>query len=128
MKPSKDFPAGLPTLSPYLPAHHAGKLIEFLVAAFGCTEVSKTMRDDGAIANAQLSFGDSIIMLSEASEQFPAMPASFYLYVDNADASYRKALALGASSVMEPIDTHYADRNAGVRDMAGNIWWLAHRL
>lgn len=128
MKSTENFPAGIQTVSPYLFVCEADRLIAFLVAAFACEEVSRSLRDDQKIANVQLSFGDSIIMLSEASEQFPAMQSSFYVYVDDADACYQKALALGAVSVMPPRDTPYADRNAGIRDRAGNIWWLAHRL
>jgi PhnB protein len=56
------------------------------------------------------------------------MPACFYLYVEDTDAVYRKALAAGATSVMEPADQFYGDRNAGVKDPSGDLWWIATHI
>ena len=56
------------------------------------------------------------------------MPASLYLYVDDTDATYGRALQAGGSSVMEPADQYYGDRNAGVRDSQGNVWWIATHI
>jgi PhnB protein len=55
------------------------------------------------------------------------MPAMLYLYVDDADAWYRKAMAAGAESIREPADQIYGDRTGAVRDLAGNQWWFATR-
>jgi uncharacterized glyoxalase superfamily protein PhnB len=53
------------------------------------------------------------------------MPASLYLYVQDTDATYRQAMAAGGLSVMEPMTHFYGDRNAGVKDPSGNVWWIA---
>ena len=53
------------------------------------------------------------------------MPGAIYLYVNDTDATYKRALQAGASSVMEPADQFYGDRNAGVKDPVGNFWWIA---
>jgi uncharacterized glyoxalase superfamily protein PhnB len=63
-------------------------------------------------------------MLSQATERHPAMPATLYLYVPDTDAAYRTALAGGATSVMEPATQFYGDRNAGVKDSNGNMWYF----
>jgi uncharacterized glyoxalase superfamily protein PhnB len=64
-------------------------------------------------------------MVADATEKWKAMPSSLYLYVTDVDQVYRAALNAGASSVMEPADQFYGDRNAGVRDACGNVWWIA---
>jgi PhnB protein len=82
-------------------------------------------RPDGSIGHAELKIGDSPLMLSEASEQCPATQAMIHLYVPNVDATYKKALAADATSVMEVADQFYGDRSGGVKDPAGNSWYVA---
>jgi uncharacterized glyoxalase superfamily protein PhnB len=64
-------------------------------------------------------------MIGEAGGQWQPMPCNLYVYVPDTDATYRRALAAGAVSIMEPSDQYYGDRNAGVKDPCGNSWWLA---
>jgi PhnB protein len=56
------------------------------------------------------------------------MPASYYLYVENADSAHARALAAGAVELMPVQDMPYGDRQSGVRDAHGNLWWLSQRL
>lgn len=65
-----------------------------------------------------------MIMLSEAMGEFKPMPSMIHLYVENADATYERAMQAGASSIMEPKDEFYGDRAAGVKDPTGNHWWI----
>jgi len=67
-------------------------------------------------------------MVSEASEALPASSGAFYLYVEDADASMMKALTAGAEPIMDTADMPYGDRQGGVRDPSGNIWWVSQRL
>jgi hypothetical protein len=71
------------------------------------------------------SLGDSIVMLTDGGGSWQPMPAVLYLYVPDADATYRRALAAGATSVQEPTTQFYGDRHGGVKDPSGNIWWIA---
>lgn len=64
-------------------------------------------------------------MMGEPMGEHGPMPASIYLYVSNADAVYTRALQAGAASISEPADQFYGDRNAGVKDPCGNVWWIA---
>jgi uncharacterized glyoxalase superfamily protein PhnB len=64
-------------------------------------------------------------MISEASDQHPPMQSMLHLYVPNVDSIYQRALAAGATSVMEPIDQFYGDRSGGVKDPSGVHWWIA---
>ena len=84
--------------------------------------------DDGTIRHGEVVIGDSRVMLADASDQFPAVPAMLHLYVQNADSVYRRALEAGAESIMEPTDQLYGDRMAGVKDGFGNQWWIATHI
>jgi uncharacterized glyoxalase superfamily protein PhnB len=94
--------------------------VEFLRATFG--GVGETNADRPA----EIQIGDSVIMVSAAGER-EVFPAFLYVYVDDADTTYRRALAAGATGIEEPLDTPYGDRRAMVRDSFGNIYQVATR-
>jgi uncharacterized glyoxalase superfamily protein PhnB len=77
---------------------------------------------------ASVTIGDSVVEMGEARGPYQPMPTMFYLYVPNVDASYRRALEAGASSLSQPTDQPYGDRTAGVKDAFGNQWYLATQL
>lgn len=83
---------------------------------------------DGRIQNVQVKLGTSTVMVSEATERYPAMAAAFYLYVSDADAAMERVCESGATLEMEVGDMPYGDRQGGVRDQHGNIWWISQRL
>lgn len=120
-------PPGFNTVTPYVFVEEAPRFLHFLVHGLGGTEIGRHM-DGDRIANAQVRLGTSTVMVSEASPAFPAMPASYYLYVENADAAMGRAVAAGATVVMDVADMPYEDRQGGVRDPCGNLWWLSQRL
>ncbi len=122
--PVQPIPEGCHSITPYLIVRGADQLLEFLKQAFGAEERERFRRPDGTIMHAEVKIGDSLVMLAEANEQWPARPAALYLYVPDTDATYGRALDSGAASVMEPADQFYGDRNAGVTDPSGNIWWI----
>jgi PhnB protein len=75
------------------------------------------------------SHGNSMLMLADARPpEWPSQPASFYLYLPDCDAAYARALAAGAQSILEPADQFYGDRHGGVKDAAGNSWWVATHI
>lgn len=121
----RPIPEGYHTVTPYLIVEDAEGVISFLREAFGAEELYRMSAPDGGVMHAEVQLGDSRLMLGGASEQWPAMPAVIYLYVEDVDASYRRAIAAGATSVMEPADQFYGDRHGAVKDLAGNQWWIA---
>jgi len=121
-------PEGFTTITPYFFVDDAEKFVEFLKAAFGGVEVGRSVRDDGKIANAQVRIGTSTVMTSEASTKYPAMPASYYLYVEDADAAMAQAVRSGATLEMPVADMPYGDRQGGIVDPCGNLWWISQRL
>ena len=123
----KPIPDGYHTITPYLVVQGVPKLIEFLKEAFGGVEKECMKLPDGTVMHAEVRIGDSLVMMGEARGQFKPMPGSLYLYVPDTDAAYKRALQAGGMTTMEPADQFYGDRNAGVMDPAGNLWWIATR-
>jgi uncharacterized glyoxalase superfamily protein PhnB len=83
---------------------------------------------DGKVMHASLKIGDSMLMLGGAGDQWPAMPATVYVYVPDVDAAYKRALQAGAKSLREPQDQFYGDRTGGVADDQGNQWWIGTQI
>jgi uncharacterized glyoxalase superfamily protein PhnB len=124
----RPIPDGFHAITPYLTVHGAAKLMDFLKQAFGATEAFRKIRPDGTIHHAQMRIYDSNVMIADAGEPWKPMPTGIYLYVEDCDAIYRRAIQAGGTSLMEPADMFYGDRNAGVEDPAGNLWWIATRI
>ena len=123
----KPIPKGFHTVTPYLIVEGAKKTISFMEQALGAQhDHEPTLRPDGTIMHATLKIGDSMVMISDASEHAKAMPAMLYLYVPDVDAAYQRAIKAGATSIMEPADQFYGDRSGGVKDAAGNQLVLRH--
>jgi PhnB protein len=122
----KPIPEGYHSVTPYLAVEGTDKLFEFVKTAFDAADVHECMRrPDGTIQHAEVKIGDSIVMLAEASGPWKPRPSTLYLYVTDVDATYQRALAAGAMSLMEPATQFYGDRSGGVQDPAGNFWWIA---
>ena len=103
----------------------APKFIDFLENAFGAEVVERHQSDTGFVYHAKVRLGDSIVEMGEAHDQWQPMQSVIYMYVEDVDATYRRALSAGATSALEPADQHYGDRTARVRDEFGNTWLLA---
>ncbi len=124
----KPVPDGYHTITPYLVTENADKVLDFLKGTFGAKEESMMRMPDGTVGHAQFLIGDSKIMVCQANEKWPAMPTNLYIYVDDSDAIYKKALESGGESVMEVQDQFYGDRHGGVKDPGGNVWWIATHI
>jgi len=111
---------------PYLIVKDAGEFKRFMETVFGAGEQLLVPGERGGIMHGELRIGgDTVIMFAEASDQFPVMNAGMYIHVDDADATYEKALQAGAITVpgQEPSDKEYG-RTCGVTDPFGNTWWI----
>jgi PhnB protein len=124
----KPIPDGYRTVTPYLTVKGLSQLLDFVEKAFDASNVNKMAMPDGTIRHAEFRIGDCMLMGGEAGDKWPPTPATLYLYVADTDAVYRKALAAGATSIMEPANQFYGDRNAGVKDMCGNFWWIGTHI
>jgi len=121
-------PNGFAQVFPYIFVEDAISYILFLTAGFGAVEVGRTTGSDGRIANARVRFGSATLMVSEASAAYPPSKAALYLYVSDVVAVMSSAIGAGAKLEMQVADTPYGDRQGGVTDPAGNIWWISQRV
>ena len=118
-------PAGLGSVTPYLHPRGSERLIDFLKQAFAAEEMQVERTPDNTVKHAKIRVGGSVIEMGEAHGQWGPMPTMFYMYVDDVDTSYRRALAVGAVSLEEPALQPYGERRAAVRDAFDNQWYLA---
>jgi PhnB protein len=95
-------PQGYRTITPYLLVTGVPALLEFLKKALDATVLKTEVRDDGSIMHAEVRIGNSMLMTGEASADFAPMPASIYLYVEDCDAVYQRALNAGGSRSHNP--------------------------
>lgn len=120
-------PPGFNTVTPYFFVENAEAFVSFLVNGLGGTETCRTMRPNGLIANVQVQLGTSAVMVSEATEKYRPMAGAYYLYVESADESMARALKHGGELEMEVGNMPYGDRQGGIKDPHGNIWWVSER-
>lgn len=118
-------PEGYHTVTPYLLVADVPREIEFLRQAFGAEESYRSTMPDGTVNHAAVRIGDSMVMMGQANEQYPAMPTMLYLYVPDVDATYQQALQAGGVSVRELKDEVYGDRVGAVKDANDHQWWIA---
>jgi uncharacterized glyoxalase superfamily protein PhnB len=112
------------TVTPYLVVPDADAELAFLKAAFGATEANCQRRPDNTVMHVEVKIGDSLVMLGQAGGPWKARSAALYLWVENVDATYARALEAGATSESEPEDKPYGHRNAGIVDANGVTWWI----
>ena len=129
-------PAGYHTVTPSLVVRDAAAAIEFYKRAFGAEELGRMAGPDGKIMHAEIQIGDSRIMLGEENEQWGVKsplstngnPGSLHIYVENADASFNRALEAGATVKYPLEDAFWGDRYGKVADPFGHEWGIATRV
>jgi PhnB protein len=122
-------PPGYPTVFPYLMVADAAAYARFLCDGLGAVEEGRTVAPDGRLANVRLRFGDDgAVMVAEVPADRPPCRSSHYLYVTDADAAMARAVAAGGREVLAVADRPYGDRQGGIEDPAGTVWWISERL
>ncbi|KVC63218.1 glyoxalase [Burkholderia ubonensis] len=131
-------PADVPWLTPYLAVRNAHASIDFFKAAFGF-ELRDVLDEDGAVMHVEMAYRGQLIVMFAPEGAFGSTartprsagataPQSFYLYVDDVDATWQRSLDAGAKSLSAPQDQFWGDRFAQVEDLDGYRWALARRL
>ena len=121
-------PDGYSTVSPYLVVDGAEGTIDFLKQVFGAVELRRFANDEGGLRHAEVRLDDTVIMLADSIDNWPAIPSYAHVYVDDVDAVYQRALAAGATSVQEPSKKDDEDKRGGVQDSGGTTWWIATKM
>jgi uncharacterized glyoxalase superfamily protein PhnB len=123
--PSPYKPQAYTSVSPYLIVDGASRAIDFLVQVFDAVEIRRFPGPAGTIMHAEVRIDDTVVMLADGGPGWPPIPAHVHVYVADVDATYRRALDAGATSVQEPVQKEDADKRGGVRDAGGTTWWIA---
>ncbi len=135
----KPIPDGSNVVTPYLCVSNAADSIEFYKKVFGATETLRLTGPDGRIGHAEIRISGAPIMLAD---EFPEMgirspnsligegrsPVDIHLYVEDVDAVYKRALQAGATSLREPTDQFYGERDAQLKDLSGHVWFVSSRI
>jgi PhnB protein len=132
-KAAKAVPDGYHTITPQLTLDNAAQAMDWYKKALGAEELSRSVGPDGKIMHAELKIGNSRVMLndvmpgSKGPQSFGGSPASLWLYVENSDALFNRAVGAGAKVQMPLADQFWGDRGGAVADPAGYTWWIATR-
>ncbi len=132
-KAAKRVPEGYHTITPQLTLDNAAQTIDWYKSALGAEEVSRSVGPDGKIMHAELRIGNSRFMMNDVMmgykgpQALGGSPASLWLYVENSDALYNRAVGAGATVQMPLADQFWGDRAGAVADPAGYTWWIATR-
>lgn len=122
-------PVGYPSVSPYLVVTDAAASIAFIEKVFHATEVRRYPDPSGKrLMHAEVRIDDSIVMLGDCAEQWPATQCHVHLYVPDVDAVYANALKEGATSLQEPVKKEDEDKRGGFKDAWGTSWWIATKV
>ena len=132
----KAVPEGYHTITPNIVVSDGAKAIDFYKKAFGAEEIVRMPGPNGGIMHAELRIGDSVVMLGEDMPEFGSKnpkayggsPVSFYVYVEDVDAAWERAINAGAKSVFPLWDMFWGDRTGRLEDPFGHNWSLAQHM
>jgi PhnB protein len=135
-KSVRPVPEGHPTVSPYLIVNDGAAALDFYKKAFGAVELMRHIDPTGKVGHAEITIGDSVIMLADEFPDFGARsprsiggsPVGTHLYVEGVDALASRAIAAGAKVVRPVQDQFYGDRNGTFEDPFGHIWHISTHI
>ncbi len=121
-------PSGYSTVSPYLIVDGASETIQFLQKAFGAEELRRFPDESGRLMHAEVRIDDTVVMIADSAEGWPAVPSYVHVYVEDVDDTFRRAVEAGATPVQEPVKKEDEDKRGGVKDAGGTTWWIATKV
>ncbi|MGA7615298.1 MAG: VOC family protein [Thermoanaerobaculia bacterium] len=132
-KAARPVPEGYHTITPQLTLDDAAGTIEWYRKALGAEEISRSVGPDGKIMHAELKIGDSRFMVNDAMggskgpKSFGGSAAGLWLFVNDSDTLFARAVGAGAKVQMPIDDQFWGDRAGAVADPEGYVWWIATR-
>lgn len=126
---TKKIPGGKSTVTPYVVVRGAARFLEFVERTFEVKSSLVVPNPDGTIGHAEITVGESVLMVFDAQPDWPPAPAFLSVYVDDVDKVYARALEAGAEVVTELTESKVTgDRGRRMKDPVGNVWWLQTHL
>ncbi|GAA3601422.1 VOC family protein [Nonomuraea rosea] len=124
----KSTPEGYTSVTPWIISRDTAGLIDWLKTAYAAVELGRMTDENGRIGHAEVRIGDAVVMLFDSPPEWPETPAFLRLYVPDADATHRRAVEAGGTSVTEVTHLFFGDRVGRIRDPFGNLWWIQTHL
>ena len=121
-------PESYTSVSPYLIVDGAEQSIQFLEHVFGAKRLRIQLGSHGEVSHAELRIDDTVLMLGESADGWPAIPSHVHIYVPDVDATYERALAAGAIPIKAPVQEQDSDKRGGFRDAGGTTWWIGTQI
>lgn len=125
-------PENFHSVTPQLTLNNAAKAIDWYKKALGAEEVARSLGPDGKIMHAELRIGDSHlfvndVMMGKGPKEFGGSPAGFWIYIENSDVLFKRAVDAGGKVQMPLEDQFWGDRAGAIADPEGYTWWIATR-
>ncbi|WP_370946551.1 VOC family protein [Amycolatopsis sp. cg5] len=121
-------PQGYHAVTPWIITPDSRQAMAFAARAFDAEEIAVVAMPDGSVGHAEMRIGDSVVMFFDSRPEWQDSPAYLRLYVEDSDATFKKALEAGATAVTEMTELFFGDKVGRVRDPFGNVWWIQERL
>jgi PhnB protein len=123
MEKNSKIPSNYQTVMPYLITKGAEQFIDFLKNVFDATETYRVMKDEHTVMHAEVMIGECTLMLADSTDRYGSRTAGMFVYVDDADLRFKKAIDAGAS-IINPVSDQPYGRSGRVTDPFGNSWWI----
>lgn len=121
-------PVGYTSVAPYLTVNGAKRTIDFLIRVFAAEPLRIIPGSSDKIAHGEVRIDDTVIMLTDAVEGWPATPSHVHIYVADVDKIFERAVAAGASVVKQPVQEEDGDKRGGFMDEGGTTWWVSTQI
>ncbi|CAM5685095.1 VOC family protein [Streptomyces griseorubiginosus] len=117
-------PEGYTTVAPWVVTDDTGAFLDFVTEVFGGEELGRVATESGAVGHAEIRIGDTVVLAFDRSPDWPVMPSLLRVFVQDADATFARALKAGARVVTDLSDSAFGQRGGRIRDPFGTIWWV----
>lgn len=121
-------PDGYTSVAPYLTVNGAQRTMDFLIRVFDAQSLRVIRGIDGRIAHGEVRIDDTVVMLTDAVDGWPAAPSHVHVYVNDVDTVFERALSAGATIVKPPVQDGDADKRGGFTDVGGTTWWVCTQV
>ena len=128
MTTTNSTPAGYTSVAPWVVTDDTGALLDLVTQVFEGEELARVAMEDGSIGHGEIRVGDTVVLAFDRRPEWPVMPSLLRVWVEDADATFARAAAAGATVVTDIADNAFGQRGGRIKDPFGNIWWVASQV